>query len=69
MDEIQTVKSIFGSDITQLELLLHTQGYQILKELIQNDSTLLEKDFENIKDILDKELQKYVVPLSTNNVL
>lgn len=69
LDEIQTVKSIFGSDITQLELLLHTQGYQILKELIQNDSTLLEKDFEYIKLILDKELQKYVVPLSTNNVL
>ncbi len=60
LDDLQTVKSIFGSDITQKEILFHTQGYQILKAMIDKDSKVSEKQYDELKTEIEKELDKYI---------
>jgi hypothetical protein len=60
LDDLQTVKSIFGSDITQKEILFHTQGYQILKAMIEKDAKVSEKGFDELKTEIEKELDKYI---------
>ncbi len=67
-DELQTAKATFGSDISTKDVLLHHQGFQILRKLIDSDESILEKKYDEVKAIIDKEIDKYTITQINNTI-
>lgn len=67
-EELQSAKATFGSDISSKDVLLHHQGFQILRKLIDSDESILDKDYDEVKIIIDKELDKYTITQTNNTI-
>jgi len=65
---LQSAKATFGSDISSKDVLLHHQGFQILRKLIDSDESILDKDYDEVKIIIDKELDKYTITQTNNTI-
>lgn len=59
-DDMQTAKAIFGSDITQRELIVHAFGYQLLQDILMGEDPEQPLDFAGIKAQFDTAIADYV---------
>ncbi len=61
LDDMATVKGVFGSDITPQQIALHANGYQLLRQMAQADEeAFLKRSFEEVQSALDVELAKLI---------
>lgn len=67
-DDLQTVKSVYGSDITTEDIIYNTQAYPILKEMANKDVAILDKPFDELKAMVSAETSKYFPIQKTNTV-
>ena len=58
-DDLQTIKGIYGSDITTEDIIYNTQAFPIVKELSSKDDTLMNKPYSEVKAIVLAEIMKY----------
>lgn len=65
LDDMSTIKGVFGSDISPEQLAIHANGYQILRKMAQNEDAFMKRSFEDIKTELDTEIEKFIVQTQT----
>lgn len=58
-EDLQTIKGIYGSDITTEDIIYNTQAFPIVKEMANKDESLMKKPFNEIKAIVLAEIIKY----------
>ncbi len=58
-DDLQTVKSVYGSDITTEDIIYNTQAYPILKEMATREPKIMDKPFNELKELVIQEMVKY----------
>lgn len=58
-DDLQTIKSVYGSDITTEDIIYNTQAYPIVKEMAIKDEKILDKQFDELKILVLAEITKY----------
>jgi type III secretion system FlhB-like substrate exporter len=58
LEDMQKAKAIFGSDITQADIMKHSMAYSLLQRAFVEDESLLDKSFAELALMIDTELSQ-----------
>lgn len=67
LDDLQKAKSVLGGDITVKDIYIHSNGYQLMLDLLKTNEGLLDKKYEDIVSVVDLYVDKFTT--SNTNVI